>query len=124
MEQSAAIVLIDSVFYKDFASELLVLAWPHWGAGDGPGGERVATGIAWHVEASANVFVGVRRDGRPHAPATMCEAGIPSSTARLTASELKSPPERSAAQWVDIAKKLLSWWGVILCRDAEAGWQK
>ncbi|KYC29958.1 hypothetical protein A0J57_23120 [Sphingobium sp. 22B] len=40
----------------------LVLAWPHWGAGDGPGGERVATGIAWHVEASANVFVpiGVR----------------------------------------------------------------
>ncbi|GLV21859.1 hypothetical protein TomMM35A_17140 [Sphingobium sp. TomMM35A] len=38
----------------------LVLAWPHWGAGDEPGGERVATGIAWHVEASANVFVGVR----------------------------------------------------------------
>jgi hypothetical protein len=41
-------------------SRNLVLAWPGWGAGDGPGDERGATGIAWHVEASANEFVGSR----------------------------------------------------------------
>jgi hypothetical protein len=85
-----------------------LLAWPTLGASDRGSGERVVSGFAWHVEVSATLVVGPGRAGRPHAPAETCEVGIPHIAACQTASEQKSRVERSAAQGLDAAKKLLS----------------
>ena len=106
--------------YDGLTSRLL-LAWPTLGAGDRGGGERVAHGIAWHVKASATLVVGPARAVRPHAPARTCEVGVPLIAACQTASEHKSRPERSAAQGLDAAKKLLSWRRGRSCVDAETG---
>src|SRR5579872_7325239 len=81
--------------------------------------QRGADGIAWQVEASATLVVGQRPAGRPHAPAEMCEIGIPHDAACQTVSEHKSRPERSAAQGLDAPKKLLCSRREVLCSDAE-----
>jgi len=97
----------------------LILTWPGSGAGTRVGDHRVAISLAVQVDASAAIAVGASSGGRPHAPATTCETGVPSLAACRPVSELKCRPGRGAAQVLDAPKKLLCWKGELLCVDAE-----
>lgn len=85
----------------------LILAWPIMGAGTGGGDRRVAMSLAVRVDVAATMVAGAKPEGRPHAPAGMCETVVPSLAACRSVSEHKCRSGRQAAQVLDAPKKLL-----------------
>ncbi len=77
------------------------------GAGARGGDHRAAMSLAVQVEASTAYVVAGSLEGRPHAPARMCETGVPSLAACRPVSEHKCRVGREAAQGLDAPKKLL-----------------
>ena len=77
------------------------------GAGSGGGGQSEADGLALRVAVEVTILDDCQREGRPRAPADERETGEPCEAACRSVHELNSRSVASAAQDLDMAKKLL-----------------